>query len=102
MESKGLSEESVTNLASSGYSFAPKRTYIHISKIAVKFKGNRLKQDKVYFTHRNVVNFFIFYGLDTRFRDLNTNSTFKKLLFEAVKLTKNDDGIGFDLRSIVF
>ena len=33
MESKALSEESTTNLASSGYSFAPKHTYIHISKI---------------------------------------------------------------------
>ena len=33
MESKALSEESTTNLASSGYSFAPKYTYVHNSKI---------------------------------------------------------------------
>ena len=33
MESKAFSEESTANLASSGYNCAPKRNYIHNSKI---------------------------------------------------------------------
>ena len=33
--------------------------------MAVKFKGRSLNQDKAIFTHRNVVNLFIFYELNT-------------------------------------
>ena len=54
-KSKGLSEENITTLATSDKIFAPKITYIHDSKIAIKCEGNFLKQDKVSFTDRNVV-----------------------------------------------
>ena len=57
MESKGLSEESITILTTSDNGFTPKLAYIQNSKIAVKFKGNFL-QGKLSFTHGNVVNFY--------------------------------------------
>ena len=44
---------------------APKVTYIHSFTIAVKFEGNYLKQDKISFTHRNVIHFFIVFELGT-------------------------------------
>ena len=47
----GLSEERITIPATSDNSFTPRRTYIHNSKIAVKFEGNCLIQDKKIFTH---------------------------------------------------
>ena len=36
-------------------------TYIHNSKVPVKFEGNCMKQDKVSFTQKNLVNYFFVY-----------------------------------------
>ena len=54
---KRLLEKSITTVTSSN-SFVPKVTYIQDSKIALKFEGNSLKQDKISFTNKNVVKFF--------------------------------------------
>ena len=43
------------------------------------------------FTHRNIVNLFIVYELDTWSQDLNANFTLKDCLFGAVKLTNSAD-----------
>ena len=48
-ESKVLSEKSMPTLAASENSFAPKLTYIHNSKRAIKFEEYCLKQDKASF-----------------------------------------------------
>ena len=61
--------------------------YIHNSEQAVKFEGNRLKQDKVPFAHRNVVKVI----LDTWLRNLTAYFTLKYCLFGAAKMTKNVD-----------
>ena len=59
----------------------------------------------MFFLHKNVVNSYVSYELDTWSRDLNTDFTLGNCLFGAVKLTKNADpdnykyssyGIGFD------
>ena len=64
-----------------------------------------MKQDNATYTHRNVVNLFIFSELDTWLKFLNVKFTLNGCLFWAVKLTKTDDpnkyeysgyGIGFD------
>ena len=103
-----MSEETIKNPATSDNSFSPKLTYIHNSKIVVKYEGSCLTQDKVSFTYRSVVNFFIDYKLDTLSRDLSTDFRLKDCLLEAVKLTKNADpdkhfysgyGTEFDSRS---
>ena len=58
--------------------------------------------------HRNLVNLYISYELDTWSRDLNIHFTLDNCLFGAVNLTKNADpdkygcidyGTGFDTRS---
>ena len=84
-KSKGLSEESIGNLATSDNSFVLKLTYIHNSKISVKFERNRLKQEKLSFTH--VVNFLVVYELDIFSRDSNDDFTLKNCLSGAVELT---------------
>ena len=75
---------------------------------SVYFKGICLKQKRVSFLHKNIVNLYISYKLDTWSKDLNTDFTLGNCLFGAVKLTKNADpdkykqsgySIGFDLRS---
>ena len=99
-----MSERSITIPATSDNSFTPKLTYIHNSKV-VKFEENRLKQDKIPFTHGNVVNYFILYKLAIYSRDLHSNFTLKYCLFRVVMVTKNVDpnkysyfghAIGFD------
>ena len=61
--------------------FDQKLTYIHICKIAVK------REDKVYFNHRNIGNFFRVWELDMWSRDF----TLKDSLSEVASLTKKSD-----------
>ena len=77
-----------------------------MGKIRVKFTGSCLKQDKVIFNHKNVVNIYIAYELGASTSNIN-DPTLKTCLFGAVTLTKNADiekcgysgyGIGFDRR----
>ena len=58
-----MSEESIKTPSTSNNSLTPKSKFINNTKIAVEFKGSCLKQDKGTFTHRNMLNFFLF-GLD--------------------------------------
>ena len=66
-----------------------------------------MNSNKTTFSHRNAVNLFTSYELDTCSRDL-VQSLHLVITFRAVKLTKNTDpnkyghsgyGIGFDARS---
>ena len=78
----------------------------HIQNITkgLKLEGGCLKHDKVSFAHRNVVNLFIVYKLDTSSRYLKTHSTLGAGLFGSAKLSKikiqskknSGYGIGFD------
>ena len=91
-----------------GNNFASKLTFVHKGRVEAKYKGNWLIQDNISCTHRNAVNLFIVYELDTWSRDLNTDFTLGDYLFGAVMLTKNADpdkygcvgyGIGFEAHS---
>lgn len=90
MKCKGFSEEHTFTLDST---FASKLFYIYSGGIDAKFKENCLIQDDgisstiFYFE----VNSFIFFKLDTLFRDLNADFTLGDCLFDAVNSTKNAD-----------
>ena len=99
-----MSEESIKSPNTSDISFPPELVKRSISS---KFKRICLKQNSMSFFHKNVINLYISYKLDTWLRDLNTNFTLRNCLFRAVKLIKNYDpdkyghkgyGIGFDAR----
>ena len=73
----------------------------------VKFIGGYLKQPKVSYTHKTIVNIYIVYELGASSSN-NNDPTLKNCLFGAITLTKNTDidkygysgyGIGFDRRS---
>ena len=77
------------------------------NKIRLKFSGSCLKQPKLQYTHRTIVNIYIVYELGASGSNDN-DPTLKNCLFGAVTLTKNADidkygysgyGIGFDRRS---
>ena len=106
-KSKKLSEESIKIAVTANNSFAPKLTFIQNVKIAVKFEGYCLKQEKISFTLGNVVSIFLIYELNIWLLEVNTDFLQGDYLFGAVKLTKNYDhdkysystyGIGFDAR----
>ena len=58
MKYKELSEESIKPLATSDNSIAPKLTFIHNVKVAVKFEDCYLNQNITFFRRRNDMNFF--------------------------------------------
>ena len=80
------------------------------TKARVKFNGISLKQEKITFNHRKIVNIYIVYEIG---RNVNISSypILEHCLFGAVKVTKHVDvdlykysgyGIGFDRKGFFF
>ena len=72
------------------------------------FNGDCLKQDKFYYTFRNIINVYIVYDL-TSTTNYNSDFTLENCLFGSVKIIKNTDvnkytyfgyGIGFDGKGV--
>lgn len=80
--SEGLSDEIIKFPTKPVNSLAPRLQWIHNAKIAVKFKETCLKQDKATFTHKTVVNLFVFES-DTRSKNLHTKFTIGDCVFGA-------------------
>ena len=107
-KSKGLSNETIKPTSTSDNSLTPLINYIdRTNKIRIKFTRSCLKQSKISYTHKKVVNIYIAYELGASSSHVN-DPTLKNCLFGAVTLTKNADidkygysgyGIGFDRRS---
>ena len=83
--STGVSQERTKNLQTSDTTFAPKLIFKY-RFYRMEFKGICLKQDTVSFLHKNVVNLYISYKLDTWSKDLNTDFSLDNCLFGAAKL----------------
>ena len=102
-KSKGLSDESIKPSSTSDNSLSPLINYLD-NKVRLKFNGSCLKQNKLTYTHKTIVNIYIVYEITTSSSN-NNDPTLRNSLFEAVILTKNADidkyryfvyGIGFD------
>ena len=75
------------------------------TKIRIKCSGSCLKQDKITYTHRKIVNIYIFYEINKIDNTIISDLTLENCLFGAVTLTKHVNidrygysgyGIGFD------
>ena len=62
-KSNGLFDESIKPLAASNNSFAPMLNPISI-RLQIKLNVSCLKQDKITFTHNQVVNIYIMYKIN--------------------------------------
>ena len=102
-QSKGLSDEKINSIKTSDYFITPYLRY-YVTKTRVEFNGNYLKQDKITYTHRKIVNIYIVYEI-VGSSGRNNHPTLQNAQFGAVKLTKNANidkyryssyGIGFD------
>ena len=102
-QSKKLSDEKINSIKTPNHSITPRLDY-YGTKTRVKFNGSCLKQNKVTFNHRKVVNIYIVYELTGSSSNANY-PTVRNSMFGTVTLTKNADidkykysgyGIGFD------
>ena len=105
-KSKGLSDESIKPPTTPDNSLTPLITYYGYN-IRIRFNGSILRQPKVTYTHKKVVNIYMVYELSASSSNYD-DPTSKNCLFGAVTLTKSADiekynysgyGIGFDKRS---
>ena len=60
------------------------------TKTKLKFDGSYLKQDKITFTHRKIVNIYIAYEMIASSSNSN-DPTLRNPLFGPVRLTKSTD-----------
>ena len=88
--SKGLSNESVKPPSAPNNFLTPSLNYLG-TKIRVKFSGSCLKQDKVTYTHGNIVNIYIVYEINNEDNTVISDPTLENCLFGTVTLTKNAD-----------
>ena len=63
-KSKGLSDESIKSPTTSDNSLTPWMVYYDYN-ITVKFNGSILRQPKVTYTHKKIINIYIVYQLNT-------------------------------------
>ena len=85
---KGFSGEIIKFLAASN-SAAPLLNYV--GNRSVKFDESCLKQEKLAFTHKNVVNIYIVYEIYLCPFNVGRNFALGSFFFGAVKLTMNAD-----------
>ena len=107
-KSRGLSAESIKPTTTSDNSLNPELSYVDY-RIRVKFTGGCLKQSKITYTHKKVINIYIVFKLGVSSSHID-DPTLKNCLFGAATLTKNADidkyrysdyGIGFDRKGSV-
>ena len=80
--SKGLSAESIKPPTTSDNSLTLALDYYDDFKVRVKFTRNCLKQPKISYTHKKVVNIYIVYKLGASTSN-NSDPTLKNCLFGA-------------------
>ena len=81
---------SVRSPAASNNSPAPVLNYIN-TNLEVKFDGSCLRQEKVTFTHKQVVNIYIVYEIDFWWYIRGAEFTLGNFFFVDVKLNKKAD-----------
>ena len=98
-KSKGFSNEKIRSVITSNYNQAPSLAYDNV-RVNLKFIGSLLKQDKITYSHRPIVNIYIVYRL---IPSIANDITLENCLFGAVKITKilkfntySGYGIAFD------
>lgn len=93
-----MPEESIKPPDTPNNNVVTKVVFIHHAKKTVTIEGSCLKQDKILFNHRNVVNLFIFHELDKWSYNQGADFTLGDSLFKTVKSTKNADSDKYGYR----
>ena len=86
-QSNGLSDEKINSITAPNHSVTPFLDY-YGTKTKVELGGSYLKQDKITYTHGNVVNIYIVYEISKSI-NISDYPILENCLFGAVSLTKN-------------
>ena len=78
-----MSDERFNSNTASNYKLTPELSY-YGTKIRVEFNGSCLKQDKVTYNCRNIVNIYIVYDNTSKNYSISTYPTLENCLFGAV------------------
>ena len=101
-----MSNEKINSVKTPNHSITPNLNH-YDTRTRVEFNGSCFKQDKVTYTHKDVVSIYIVYALGAC-SSHSDDPTIKNCLFATVKLSKNVDidkhgysghGTGFDRKS---
>ena len=79
-----MSDERLNSNTAFNYKITPELSY-YGTKIRVEFNGSCLKQDKVTYNHRKIVNIYIVYEISKNY-SISTYPTLENCLFGAVML----------------
>ena len=90
-KSERLSDESIKPPLTSHNIFNSGINYFDNARMRVKCDENYLKQEKVTFTHKQVVNIYIVYETNLQPFTVGLNFTLENFLLVAVKFTTNAD-----------
>ena len=85
-----MSDESIKPPEASNNSLAVALNHVE-TKLQVKFEGNFLKQDKVTFTYKQVLNIYVTYKVNSWSYTQGADFMLGNSLFGADKLIKNAD-----------
>ena len=85
-----MPDEVIQPSNTSNNSLTPALSYIG-NKIRVKFARRFLKQGKLTYTHKTIVNIYIIYEILVSTRGYDDCPTLENYFFSRVKLTKNSD-----------
>ena len=78
-----MSDERFNSNTVSNYKLTPELSY-YGTKIRVEFNGSCLKQDKVTYNRRKIVNIYIVYDNTSKNYSISTYPTLENCLFGAV------------------
>ena len=85
-----MSDERINSPARTDNSLVSWLNYISV-RLRIKLDDQCLKQDKVTFTHKNIMNIYIVFGIHLWSYEQMDGSAYENSLLEAVTLTKNVD-----------
>ena len=85
-----VSPKKIKPPAVSDHSLVPRLNYVNnYAKIQVKFHGSCLKEEKVTFNYKVIINLYIVYKMNLWPFDLDNKFTLLNFLLVAEKLAKN-------------
>ena len=93
-----MSNEKIGSTKISNYDQSPRLVYDN-ARIKLNFNGDLLKQYKITYSHRPIVNIYVVYRLAPRTN--NSGITLENCLFDTVKLTRNADMINTNILDMV-
>ena len=88
-KSRGFYDERINSIIASDHVITPELSY-YGDKTRVKFNGSRLKQDKIGYTHKTIVNIYIFYDI-TKNNSISSYPALDICLFGEIRLTETPD-----------